>query len=75
MEFKRGVVYRNVVYFAKKKQLSITKLEELAGLKNGTIGKWNPEKEKPANPSLDSLAKLSKALGVSINRLLKERAL
>jgi transcriptional regulator with XRE-family HTH domain len=66
------MVYENVCNLAKEKGLSITKLEELAGLPNGIIGKWNPEREKAFKPSFDSLCKLSKALEVSIDELAKE---
>lgn len=66
------MVYENVCNLAKEKGLSITKLEELAGLPNGIIGKWNPEREKHFKPSFDSLQKLSKALEVSIDELAKE---
>ena len=66
------MVYENVCNLAKEKGLSITKLEELAGLPNGIIGKWNPEREKPFEPSFGSLRKLSKTLDVSIDELVKE---
>lgn len=72
MEQKKGVVYKNVVELARKKNLSLTKVEELAKIGNGAIGKWNPERDDPKNPSLETLMKLSAFFGVSVNRLLKE---
>lgn len=60
-------VYNNVVELSRKKGLTISKLEQKAGLANGTIGKW-----KTKSPLVESLVKVATALGVTVNRLLKE---
>lgn len=63
------MVYDNIKDLCSKKKFSIRKLEMKAELGNGTIGKWN----KPnARPSADSLIRVSKVLGVSVERLMKD---
>ena len=49
---------------AKQKGVSITKLEEILGFGNGTIGKWVKQ-----NPSCDKLRAVANYLSVSIDYL------
>ena len=49
---------------AKKKGLSLTKLEEILGFGNGTIGKWAKQ-----SPSCDKLSAVADYLSVSIDYL------
>ena len=59
-------MYERVLKIAAEKGLSIYKLEQMAGLGNGTIGKWRNGKEIRSN----TLMKVSKALDVSVDYLL-----
>lgn len=63
------MLYDNIKEICNKKKISIRTLETKAGLGNGTIGKWN---RPDAQPSLDSVIKVAKALGVSIDQLIKK---
>ena len=49
---------------AKQKGVSITKLEEILGFGNGTIGKWVKQ-----SPSVDKLSAVADFLSVSIDYL------
>lgn len=49
---------------AKQKGVSITKLEEILGFGNGTIGKWVKQ-----SPSCDKLSSVANYLSVSIDYL------
>lgn len=49
---------------AKQKGLSLTKLEEILGFGNGTIGKWAKQ-----SPSCDKLSAVADYLSVSIDYL------
>lgn len=59
-------MYERVLKIASEKGLSIYKLEQMAGLGNGTIGKWKTSK----NTSINTLVKVAEALDVSIDYLL-----
>ena len=61
------MIYENVVKEARKQGISLTVLEEKAGLGNGTIGKW-----KTSVPNIGTLQKVAAALSVPLSRLLKE---
>lgn len=63
------MVYENIKELCSKKNLSIRRLEMKSELSNGTIGKWN---RPNARPSADSLIRVAKALGVSVEKLMKE---
>lgn len=63
-------IYDNVVELVAKKNISIQRLEKDAGLANGTIGKW---KNRGSNPQIQSLQKVAAALGVTVNRLIREQ--
>lgn len=52
---------------AREKGLSLTKLEEILGLGNGTIGKWAHQK-----PLAENLKKVADYFGVSIEYFLED---
>lgn len=60
------MIYDNIKAIADKKGLSIAEIEKRAQIGNGIIGKW-----KESTPNVDSLVKVAKVLGVSINTLTK----
>jgi transcriptional regulator with XRE-family HTH domain len=62
-------IYNNVVQLANDKGMNIAQLEKKAGIANGTIGKWKNENNKPL---VDTVVKVARALGVTVNRLIKE---
>lgn len=55
----------NIRVIARKHGMSLTQLEEAAGLGNGTIGKWDIY-----SPRVDRLMAVAEVLGVSIDELL-----
>ena len=59
-------MYERVQKIAAEKGLSIYKLEQMAGIGNGTIGKW----KNGNNTTINTLEKIAKALDVSIEYLL-----
>ena len=59
-------MYERVVKIAAEKGLSIYKIEQMAGIGNGTIGKW----KNGNNTTINTLVKLAKALDVSVDYLL-----
>ena len=62
-----NLLYNNIKELCAKKNTTINKLEDEAGLARGTIYRWDK-----SMPSLDSVYKVAKCLNVTINRLLKE---
>lgn len=62
------MVYENIKNICEKKSISISALEEKAGLGNGTIGKW---KSGGASPTINSLCAVANVLEVEVTRLLK----
>lgn len=61
------VIFENIKKICKKKKISISQLEKLAGLSNGSIYKWNT-----SVPKVDSLQKVAIILKVKIEKLLEE---
>ena len=61
------LIYDNILAIAKKKGLSLRKIEIEAGLSSGAIGKW-----KTRSPHVDNLMAVAKVLKVSLNTLVKE---
>lgn len=59
------MIYENVKELAEQNNLSIRKVEAMAGLKNGTIGKW-----RNVSPMVDNLQKVADVFGVTVSRLL-----
>lgn len=64
------VIYDNVVELAAKKNMTIMRVEREAGLANGTIGKW---KTRTSDPQLKSIVAVADVLGVTVNRLLRDK--
>lgn len=62
------MVLENIAELAKKKGMTISEVERRSNLSKGTIFKWNK-----SSPNLDSLNAVAKTLGVTVNRLIKER--
>lgn len=61
-------IYENIKQECNRQNVSISKLEKLSGLGNGTIGGW-----KESAPKVDSLMKVATTLGVPIAWLLNEK--
>lgn len=59
------IIYNKVSAIASKKELPISKVERLADLPNGTIGKWRASR----GADINSIVKLAKTLDVSIDYL------
>lgn len=51
---------------AKEKNLSLTQLEQAAGISNGVIGKWHD-----TSPNTDTLLKVCKVLGCKVDEVIK----
>ena len=65
------MIYDNIVAYCKTEGISILVFEQLCGLSNGTVGKWEGGK---LQPSLGSLQKIESATGVSIAAWLSKEA-
>ena len=61
------MVFENIKEICDKKKISISQLEELAGLSDGAIYKW-----KKSIPKADSLQRVAAVLKVKIEKLLEE---
>lgn len=59
------MIYTNIVNKSKKINLSISKLEEKAGLSKGIISKW-----KTAIPTVDNLKAVADVLEVTVDELI-----
>ena len=59
-------MYKRVAELAAKRGLSICKLEQMANVANGTIGKWRNGR----GATVETIVKLAKALDVSVDYLL-----
>ena len=55
-------IYYTIKEMADGKNMSIAEVERLAGLSNGTIGKWKEENK----PTVDSLLKVCAVLEVDL---------
>ena len=62
------MLYENIKKIAKKKGISIYRIERDIGLSNGIIGKWSN-----SIPSAENILKVSKYLGVPVETLLSEK--
>ncbi len=60
------MIYENVKRIAESRKIPISQVEKMAQLGNGTIGGWRKSK-----PSVTNVQKVAKALGISIEELLK----
>lgn len=62
------MIYERVKAECEKQNMSIYELEKLAGIGNGTIGRW----AKGVTPNVAILQKVADVLKVSVTSLLKE---
>lgn len=62
------MVYENVKRLCEEQGLTISSLEKLAKLGNGTIGGW-----KTSAPRVDNLQSVAKVLKTTVDALLKEK--
>lgn len=60
------MIYENIKSLATEQGMSIAELEKRAGLGNGVIGAW-----KNNNARLDTVAKVAKTLGVTVDSLME----
>ena len=60
------MIYERIEALCKKSGVSIRKLEIMCGLSNGCIAKW-----RTVSPSAESLYKVAKELGVTVEQLLE----
>lgn len=58
-------IFNNIVEEAKKKNISICKLEKMAGLSKGAISKW-----RTSSPTVENLQAVAKELKVKVEKLL-----
>lgn len=61
------MIYENVVELAKRRGITISKVEREAGIAKGSINKW-----KKVSPSISNVQAVANVLGVTVNRLLRE---
>lgn len=61
------LLYDKVVQFCKENHIPLYSFEKRCGLGNATIRGW-----KTSNPRIDSIQKVAKEMGVSIEKLLEE---
>ena len=64
------MIYSKVIQYCSDNNLSLSAFEQLCKIGNGTIGRWNPELEKPSKPDLNTLEKISNATGISLAELI-----
>ncbi len=57
------MIYERIVEYCKDKKISIMAFEQMCGLSNGTVGKWESGK---LMPSLGSLQKIEEATDIPI---------
>lgn len=62
------MIFENICRISEKRGISIKRLEEKSGLKNGAIGKW-----RTSSPTVKNLQKVADALGVSVFTLMREQ--
>lgn len=65
------MIYENICKMAKKRGISINKLEEKAGLSTGSICKWG----KSVSPTVKSIKKVSDILSCTVDDLISEKTL
>ena len=62
------MIYRKIIDYCKKNNLSVSAFEKKCGLSNGTVNGW----KDGGNPSLITLQKVVSATGISIEEWTKE---
>ena len=68
MKGEKIVIYKKIIHYSNKNNLSISAFERKCGLANGTVGKW----KDGGNPSLETLQKIVMATGIPIEEWMKE---
>ena len=68
MDYSKKVLMDNIYYLAKKNNITLGKLEELAGLSAGYLSRLNSGNNN-SNPSIDAVSSFSKQLNVPIDIL------
>lgn len=61
------MIVENIRCLCRERGTSVCELEKVAGLGNGTIGRWNR-----SSPRVDSLQRVADYFGISISDLLRE---
>ena len=69
MKGEKIVIYKKIIHYCNKNNLSISAFEKKCGIANGIVGKW----KDGGNPSLETLQKIVSATGISIEEWIKER--
>lgn len=64
-----STIGKNIKKFREQKSISQDKLSKLVDISLNTIAK--PELEESPNPTIETLQKIAKALGVEVNYLIK----
>lgn len=67
---EKSLIYKNVVDYCSKNNLSISAFEKMCGLTNGTVYGWQ---KRGSNPSLETLKKISAATKIPIEKWIKEQ--
>ena len=62
------MLYEKVLKYCLENKISLSAFERECGLGNATIKGW-----RTSNPRIDSLQKVAKRMGVSIEKLLEEK--
>ena len=60
-------LYENIKRICRDKHMTVFDLEQAAGLPYNTVTRWGK-----TSPGIDKVAKVAAALGVTIDKLLKE---
>lgn len=63
-------MYKKVVAYCKKEEISICAFEKKCGLGNGTVGRW---KNGCSHPSMTTLEKIAKHTQISISEWLSAK--
>ena len=64
--------YEKVKELCEKKGVSIAQLEREAGIGNGSIGRWNTDRERPSNPNVKTIERIAKYFEISVAELIDE---
>lgn len=63
-----NLIYENIKRLCAEKNVTICSLEKMCGIANGTIGKWASNN---ASPRIDTVVKIARFFGVSVDSLVK----
>ena len=63
-------IVNDILNYCRERDLTIMAFEQLCGLGNGVVGKWEGDKYKP---SLTSLQKIEAATGIPLAEWLKQK--